>query len=135
MATELAERTRNAAVQDRAELPGMSLMEHLEELRKRLFWSVGWLFAGMICCLCVPCEAARTAIQKPLVDIGLKMTMTHPTDAMNFLIKTSAVCGRDRGELRRSFCTRCGCLFRRGCTRTRRRYVFPFMGDDGGVCS
>ena len=38
MAIDLAERARNA-VQDRAELPGMSLMEHLEELRKRLVWS------------------------------------------------------------------------------------------------
>ena len=47
MATELAERARSA-VQDRAELPGMSLMEHLEELRNRLFWIFGYLAAGFV---------------------------------------------------------------------------------------
>jgi sec-independent protein translocase protein TatC len=46
MATDLVERARNA-VQDRAELPGMSLMEHLEELRKRLVWSIFYLVLGM----------------------------------------------------------------------------------------
>ena len=36
---DLVDRAR-AAVTDRAELPGMSLMEHLDELRKRLIRSV-----------------------------------------------------------------------------------------------
>ena len=48
MSTELLDRARNA-VQDRAELPGMSLMEHLEELRRRLLWSIGYLVLG--CCV------------------------------------------------------------------------------------
>jgi sec-independent protein translocase protein TatC len=47
MATELIDRARSA-VHDRAELPGMSLMEHLEELRNRLFWICGYLFAGCV---------------------------------------------------------------------------------------
>jgi Sec-independent protein secretion pathway component TatC len=32
---------------DRAELPGMSLMEHLEELRKRLVHTILYLLGGM----------------------------------------------------------------------------------------
>jgi sec-independent protein translocase protein TatC len=32
-------------------------------------------------------------IQRPLLNIGLHMTMTHPTDALNLMIKTSAVVG------------------------------------------
>ena len=36
-------------VTERAELPGMSLMEHLEELRRRLLWSIGYLVLG--CCV------------------------------------------------------------------------------------
>ena len=35
-----------AAVTDRAELPGMTLMEHLAELRKRLIHSVIYLLIG-----------------------------------------------------------------------------------------
>ena len=38
------------AVSDRAELPGMSLMEHLEELRKRIINSAIFLFGGMVIC-------------------------------------------------------------------------------------
>jgi sec-independent protein translocase protein TatC len=124
MATELAERTRNA-VQDRAELPGMSLMEHLEELRKRLFWSVGYLFAGMIVAYAFHVKLLYW-IQKPLVDIGLKMTMTHPTDAMNFLIKTSAVCG---AIIASPFILYQVWLFiSPGMYSHERKYVFPFMG-------
>ena len=42
---DILDRAR-AAVTDRAELPGMSLMEHLEELRKRLLHSVAYLVVG-----------------------------------------------------------------------------------------
>jgi sec-independent protein translocase protein TatC len=124
MATELAERARSA-VQDRAELPGMSLMEHLEELRKRLFWSVGYLFGGMIVAYIFHVKLLY-AIQKPLVDIGLKMTMTHPTDAMNFLIKTSAVCG---AIIASPFILYQVWLFiSPGMYSHEKKYVFPFMG-------
>ena len=36
------------AVSDRAELPGMSLMEHLDELRRRIVHSALYLFGGFI---------------------------------------------------------------------------------------
>src|SRR5579875_3507060 len=80
------------AVQDRAELPGMSLMEHLEELRTRLLWSIGYLIIG--CGIAYAFHTRLiTLIQKPLLDIHLQMTMTHPTDALNLIIKTSLVFG------------------------------------------
>ena len=44
---DLVDRAR-AAVTDRAELPGMSLMEHLDELRKRLIRSVIYLLIGFV---------------------------------------------------------------------------------------
>ena len=90
-ATELASRARDA-VQTRAELPGMSLMEHLEELRRRIFWIAGYLAAGFAVAYYFK-NPLIAFIQKPLQDIGLKMTMTHPTDAINFVIKTSFVFG------------------------------------------
>jgi sec-independent protein translocase protein TatC len=124
MATDLVERARNA-VQDRAELPGMSLMEHLEELRKRLIWSIAFLAAGMIVAYAFHVRLL-SVIQRPLLDIGLKMTMTHPTDAMNFLIKTSAVCG---AIIASPFILYQVWLFiSPGMYSHERRYVVPFMG-------
>ena len=90
-ATQLAARARDA-VQTRAELPGMSLMEHLEELRRRIFWIAGYLAAGFAVAYYFK-NPLIAFIQKPLQDIGLMMTMTHPTDAINFVIKTSFVFG------------------------------------------
>jgi sec-independent protein translocase protein TatC len=65
-------------------------------------------------------------IQKPLTDIGLKMTMTHPTDAINFLIKTSAVVG---AIIASPFILYQVWLFiSPGMYSHERRYVWPFMG-------
>ena len=95
MATELLERTRDSVrkeVKDRAELPGMSLMEHLEELRKRLLHSGAYLLIGMAIAYTFH-NRIIAALQKPLTDVGQKMTMTHPTDSINILIKSSFVVG------------------------------------------
>ena len=81
-----------SAVQDRAELPGMSLMEHLDELRKRLIRAIIYLCCGFGIAYYFH-DKLVTFIQKPLIDIGLTMTMTHPTDAINLIIKTSFVAG------------------------------------------
>lgn len=91
MAEEVLDRARTA-VKERAELPGMSLMEHLEELRARLVRSVAWLVAGMVIAYIFH-NPLIAFIQKPLVNIGLTMTMTHPTDAINLFIKTALVFG------------------------------------------
>jgi sec-independent protein translocase protein TatC len=129
METDLVERARSA-VQDRAELPGMSLMEHLEELRKRLVWSIFYLVLGMAVAYGFHVKLLNL-IQRPLLDIGLKMTMTHPTDAMNFLIKTSAVCG---AILASPFILYQVWLFiSPGMYAHERRYVVPFMGITVGL--
>src|ERR1700749_4098031 len=80
------------AVTQRAALPRMSLMEHLTELRKRILHSLGWVAGGVVIAYIFHARLIEY-IQRPLLDIGLKMTMTHPTDALNFLIKTSVVVG------------------------------------------
>ncbi len=88
---DILDRARSA-VSDRAELPGMSLMEHLEELRNRLLWAIGYLVIG--CGIAYAFHNRLIAfIQKPLNNIHLQMTMTHPTDALNLIIKTSFVFG------------------------------------------
>jgi sec-independent protein translocase protein TatC len=80
------------AVTDRAELPGMSLMEHLGELRTRLIHSVVYLLVGFAIAYIFHVRLVDF-IQKPLMDIHLTMTMTHPTDALNLYLKASLVFG------------------------------------------
>jgi sec-independent protein translocase protein TatC len=118
------DRARKAVV-DRAELPGMSLMEHLEELRKRLLNSVYWLMGGFIIAS-VFHNKLIAFLQKPLIDYGLMMTQTHPTDAINLIIKSSLVCGAIFAS---PFILYQVWLFiSPGMYANEKKYVFPFMG-------
>ncbi len=130
MATDLAERTRNA-VHDRAELPGMSLMEHLEELRKRLLRTPSSTCSSASSSPGIFRDQLVGFIQKPLTDIGLKMTMTHPTDAINFYIKTSFVCGAIFAS---PFILYQVWLFiSPGMYANEKKYVWPFMSATVGL--
>jgi sec-independent protein translocase protein TatC len=117
-------------VTDRAELPGMSLMEHLGELRKRLLHSVAYLMVGFVIAYAVH-DRLIGYIQKPLINIGLTMTMTHPTDALNLFIKTSLVCGAIFAS---PFILYQLWLFiSPGMYANEKRYVWPFMTATVGL--
>jgi len=129
MADDPIDRVR-AAVTDRAELPGMTLMEHLDELRKRLIAAVLWLLGG-VGVTSIFHERLLNYIQKPLFDSGLKMTQTHPTDAIEFLIKTSLVAG---AIVASPFILYQLWLFiSPGMYANEKKYVFPFMGTTVGL--
>jgi len=113
------------AFSDRAELPGMSLMEHLEELRKRILNSlkflvggflVGWIFRVRL----------YAFIQKPLSDLNIALNYTHPTDPINLYIKTALVGGM---ILASPFILYQIWLFiSPGMYSNEKKYVWPFMG-------
>ncbi len=103
----------------------MSLMEHLAELRKRLIHSVVYLLIGMAVAWVFHVPLVKF-IQKPLLDIHLSMTMTHPTDAINFFIKTAIVFGAIFAS---PFILYQVWLFiSPGMYANEKRYVVPFMG-------
>ncbi len=77
-----------AAVTDRVELPGMSLMEHLTELRKRLIHSVVYLFLGFAVAYAFH-ERLYGIIQAPLDKLHIALNYTHPTDPLNLYLKTA----------------------------------------------
>ena len=123
MATDLAERAR-AAVQDRAELPGMSLMEHLEELRNRIFWIAGYLVLGFIVAYIFHVKL-YDMVQKPVTDLGLQLNFTHPTDGLNLYLKTSFVGG---AIIASPFILYQVWLFiSPGMYANEKKYVWPFM--------
>ena len=129
MATELIDRAR-ASVTERVELPGMSLMEHLEELRTRLFWSVGYLAIGFIVAY-VFHERIYNWVQAPVTNLGLQLNFTHPTDGLNLYIKTAFVGG---AILASPFILYQVWLFiSPGMYTNEKKYVWPFMTATVGL--
>jgi sec-independent protein translocase protein TatC len=126
---DIVDRAR-AAVADRAELPGMSLMEHLAELRTRIIHSIAYLLVGFVVAYIFHVRLVDL-IQRPLMDIHLTMTMTHPTDALNLYIKTAFVFGAIFAS---PFILYQLWLFiSPGMYASERRYVLPFMTATVGL--
>ncbi len=80
------------AVSERTELPGMSLMEHLEELRKRIIRSVLYLALGFAVAG-IFYQRLVAYLQAPLARIGKSLVFTHPMDPLNLDIKVALVGG------------------------------------------
>jgi sec-independent protein translocase protein TatC len=114
----------HAAVTDRAELPGMSLMEHLTELRKRLIHSTVYLLIGF--CIAYAFHVRLYGIiQKPLNDLHIALNYTHPTDPLNLYLKTALYGGI---ILASPFILYQLWLFiAPGMYANEKRYVVPFM--------
>jgi sec-independent protein translocase protein TatC len=71
-----------AAVSERAELPGMSLFEHLDELRKRLIHAALYLTGGYLIALFYAPQLYKL-VQEPLDKIHIELNFTHPADLVN----------------------------------------------------
>jgi sec-independent protein translocase protein TatC len=118
------------AVADRAELPGMSLMEHLEELRKRIIRSlmflgggfvVGWIFRSRL----------MNIIKHPLDDLHLSLSYPHVIDPLNYQMKTALVAG---AILASPFIIYQVWLFiSPGMYQNEKKYVWPFMSASVGL--
>ena len=120
---DLVDRAR-AAVTDRAELPGMSLMEHLDELRKRLIRAVIYLLIGFAVAYIFH-ERLYGIVQHPMDALNLQLNFTHPTDGLNLYLKTSLVGG---AILASPFILYQVWLFiSPGMYSNEKRYVVPFM--------
>jgi sec-independent protein translocase protein TatC len=112
------------AVTERAELPGMSLMEHLDELRKRIVRSAIFLAVGFAAVWSFH-DRFVGYIQAPLKAIGKSLVMTHPMDALNLDLKVSMVGG---AILASPFILYQVWLFiAPGLYQKEKRFVVPFM--------
>ena len=113
-----------AAVTDRAELPGMSLMDHLGELRKRLIHSVAYLVVGFAVAYAFH-ERLYGFVQAPLDHLHIALNFTHPTDGLNLYLKTAFVGG---AILASPFILYQIWLFiSPGMYANEKKYVWPFM--------
>jgi sec-independent protein translocase protein TatC len=118
------------AVAERAELPGMSLMEHLDELRKRIIRSFIFLVLGF-CVAGIFYKQLVAFIQAPLNHIGKSLVFTHPMDPLNLDIQVSLIGGL---ILASPFILYQVWLFiAPGLYQNERRFVVPFMAATVGL--
>lgn len=118
------------AVSDRAELPGMSLMEHLDELRRRIIHSAAYLFVGFVVAYFFH-ERLYGLVQEPLDRLHIKLNYTHPMDALNLYLQVSLIGG---AILASPFILYQVWLFiAPGLYQKERRFVVPFMAATVGL--
>lgn len=119
-----------AAVTERAELPGMSLMEHLNELRKRIVHSAIYLAVGFFVVWFLH-DWLVQLIQAPLTKIGKNLVFTHPMDALNLDLQVSLIGG---AILASPFILFQVWLFiAPGLYAKEKRFVIPFMLSTVGL--
>ncbi|MFC5865435.1 twin-arginine translocase subunit TatC [Acidicapsa dinghuensis] len=116
-----------AAISDRAELPGMSLFEHLDELRRRLIHSIIYLAAGYVVAVFFAPQLYKI-VQAPLDAIHVQLNFTHPADLVNLrYIQIPIVAG---AILAAPFILFQVWLFiSPGLYQREKRFVVPFMAS------
>ncbi|MGA8041486.1 MAG: twin-arginine translocase subunit TatC, partial [Terracidiphilus sp.] len=118
------------AVSERADLPGMSLMEHLDELRRRIVQSAASLAVGFFVCWFFR-DRIVAFLQAPLSKIGKSLVFTHPMDALNLDLQASLLAG---AILASPFILYQVWLFiAPGLYQKERRFVVPFMAATVGL--
>src|SRR5580698_5553979 len=133
--TDIVDRARTA-VTERAELPGMSLLEHLEELRKRIIHSGLYLIAAYFVAYGFHeriykfmQQPITTALQKHHLDTQL--VYLNPVDVFNLYLKISFMAG---AILASPFILYQVWLFiSPGLYRQEKRYILPFMTATVGL--
>ncbi len=119
-----------AQLSDRGELPGMTLMEHLNELRKRLVHSVAALVVGFAVAYYFHVRLFDI-IKHPLDKLGITLNFTHPTDILNLYLKVAFVGG---AILASPYILYQVWLFiSPGMYSHEKKYVWPFMGATLGL--
>src|SRR5436190_6495865 len=114
---------------DSEQMPSMSFLEHLEELRTRIFHALVAIAAGMGLCWFYH-EQLFAFIQKPILDVlkhyGIeKLVFLTPTEPFNLYLKVSALAG--------IFVTSPYVLYQvwlfisPGLYRKEKKYAIPFM--------
>ncbi len=125
-----------AGVSERADLPGMSLIQHLEELRRRIIHSAAYI-AAAFCVAYWQHERIYGFMQVPIVNalrkhhLDTQLVYHNPIDAFNLYLKISFVGGV---ILASPFVLYQVWLFiSPGLYQHEKRYVVPFMTATVGL--
>jgi sec-independent protein translocase protein TatC len=117
-------------------LKGMSFLEHLEELRRRIIWSAIAMAGGFAVCYYFH-EQIYGMMQKPIMKalqshgLDQKLVYLNPTDPFNMYLKVSFIAGL---FLASPFVLYQVWLFiSPGLYKNERKYVTPFMFSTVGL--
>jgi sec-independent protein translocase protein TatC len=128
--------TPTGNLKDRQQLSSMGFLEHLEELRKRIIWSIVYIGAGFCVCYWWH-EQIFGWMQSPIVfaltrhNLPTNLVYTNPTDPFNMYLKISLIVG--------IFVSSPFVLYQvwafiaPGLYKNERRYVAPFMFSTVGL--
>ncbi len=118
------------------QMRSMSLIEHLEELRRRIIWAIVWVGIGFFFCWGYA-DRIFAYVQKPVIEalhenkLPETLVYTNPTDPFNLYMKTGLVAGI---FLASPFVLYQVWLFiAPGLYRHEKRYVLPFMFSTVGL--
>jgi len=102
----------------------MSLMEHLDELRRRIIHSAAYLIAGFAIAWIFRIQLLHF-LQEPLLKIGKSLVFTHPMDALNLYLYVALLAG---AIIASPFILYQVWLFiAPGLYQKEKRFVIPFM--------
>jgi sec-independent protein translocase protein TatC len=111
-------------------MPTMGFLEHLEELRKRIIYSVIAIVIGFFACWGYA-ENIYSVMQRPIMEalarnnLSAKLVYVNPTEPFNLYLKVGMMAGL--------FVTspfvlyQLWCFISPGLYRNEKRYVMPFM--------
>jgi sec-independent protein translocase protein TatC len=112
------------------EMPTMGFLEHLEELRRRIVYSIVAMACGFLLCWNYA-ERIYNVMQRPVLDalqkngITAKLVYLNPTEPFNLYLKVGLMAGLFVAS---PFVLYQVWLFiSPGLYRNEKRYVFPFM--------
>jgi sec-independent protein translocase protein TatC len=112
------------------QMPAMGFLEHLEELRRRIFYALGAVVVGFLACWAYA-EKIYEIMQRPIMDalrhnnMPEKLVYLNPTEPFNMYLKVAFLAGL--------FVTSPFVLYQvwafiaPGLYRHEKRYVTPFM--------
>jgi sec-independent protein translocase protein TatC len=133
---EMAAELPSAGGQANGEMPAMSFLEHLEELRRRIIYALIAVTVGFFACWAYA-ERIYEIMQKPIITalhangMSEKLVYLNPTEPFNLYLKVAFMAGL--------FVTSPFVLYQvwmfisPGLYRHEKRYVMPFMFSTVGL--
>src|SRR5271163_1188015 len=121
---------------DKEQMPTMGFLDHLEELRKRIIYSVIAIAGGFFLCW----GYARNiyeVIQRPVIEalqhngLSAKLVFLNPTEPFNLYLKVAGMAGLFVSSPFVLY--QIWCFISPGLYRNERRYVLPFMFSTVGL--
>ncbi len=112
------------------EMPTMGFLDHLEELRKRLVYSIIAVAIGFFACWGYA-ERIYAVMQRPIMEalqhngLSAKLVYLNPTEPFNLYLKVGGMAGLFIASPFVLY--QIWCFISPGLYRNEKRYVFPFM--------